>query len=478
MLKPTIKRLIAVLLAIFMLILCTTGAYAAETPTEDEQPTHSPIYFGDITDDADNKPTIKDATLIQQYVADIKTLQNIRTYAFTKDGTLMTQEELINYLCDVNKDGEVSVLDATDIQRYLAGLDVKDTNLGKIAFEWRDAEYRNVYPNKEVEVVDEEAYDETVETPVHQTGVETRCVYKKAYKTTICNDCDMPLIYDDGTALSDTDLWNHIDAHKVGLLPVTAHKLRLTWLDPTRKMWEIFEENTENYPLKISYTDPNTGENVAYDLTYDEAEAQLNTAYTYGDALRAVKKGKKVPWFIFEDNHGAYGSYRNNYPSELRPTGEMETIPLNDYVPEYRSGYAWVCRRCGKVAYFEDGKEYDQRDRDRHTRGTVNHVMENYQNPDFVAQYTCAENPQTCPELLENGKYPVPNFNPSVLGGFDWVWTDKIPTGRFTDVPKATTTTTVHHDAVTHTEVTDEIDYDAEPIRKELIKEAGFYAVY
>ena len=478
MLKPTIKRLIAVLLAIFMLILCTTGAYAAETPTEDEQPTHSPIYFGDITDDADNKPTIKDATLIQQYVADIKTLQNIRTYAFTKDGTLMTQEELINYLCDVNKDSEVSVLDATDIQRYLAGLDVKNTNLGKIAFEWRDAEYRNVYPNKEIEVVDEEAYNETVETPVHQTGVETRCVYKKAYKTTICNDCDMPLIYDDGTALSDTDLWNHIDAHKVGLLPVTAHKLRLTWLDPTRKMWEIREENTENHPLKISYTDPETDENVAYNLTYDEAEAQLNTAYTYGDALRAVKNGKKVPWFIFEDNHGAYGSYRNNYPSELRPTGEMETIPLNDYVPEYRSGYAWVCRRCGKVAYFEDGKEYDQRDRDRHTRGTVNHVMENYQNPDFVAQYTCAENPQTCPELLENGKYPVQNFNPSVLGGFDWVWTDKIQTGRFTDVPKATTTTTVHHDAVTHTEVTDEIDYDAEPIRKELVKEAGFYAVY
>ena len=479
MLKPTIKRSIAVLLAIFMLILCTTGAYAAETPTEDEQPTHSPIYFGDITDDADNKPTIKDATLIQQYVADIKTLQNIRTYAFTKDGTLMTQEELINYLCDVNKDGEVSVLDATDIQRYLAGLDVKDTNLGKIAFEWRDAEYRNVYPNKEIEVVDEEAYDETVETPVHQTGVETRCVYKKAYKTTICNDCDMPLIYDDGTSFAgNSNVWNHINAHKVGLLPVTAHKLRLTWLDPTRKMWEIFEENTESYPLKISYTDPETGENVAYDLTYDEAEAQLNTAYTYGDALRAVKNGKKVPWFIFEDNHGAYGSYRNNYPSELRPTGEMETIPINDYVPEYRSGYAWVCRRCGKVAYFEDGKEYDQRDRDRHTRGTVNHVMENYQNPDFVAQYTCAENPQTCPELLENGKYPVPNFNPSVLGGFDWVWTDKIPTGRFTDVPKATTTTTVHHDAVTHTEVTDEIDYDAEPIRKELIKEAGFYAVY
>ena len=159
MLKSTIKRLIAVLLAVFMIILCTTGAYAAETPTEDEQPTHSPIYFGDITDDADNKPTIKDATLIQQYVADIKTLQNIRTYAFTKDGTLMTQKELINYLCDVNKDSEVNVVDATDIQRYLAGLDVKNTNLGKIAFEWRDAEYRNVYPNKEVEVVDEEAYD-------------------------------------------------------------------------------------------------------------------------------------------------------------------------------------------------------------------------------------------------------------------------------------------------------------------------------
>ena len=196
MLKPTIKRSIAVLLAIFMLILCTTGAYAAETPTEDEQPTHSPIYFGDITDDADNKPTIKDATLIQQYVADIKTLQNIRTYAFTKDGTLMTQKELINYLCDVNKDGEVNVVDATDIQRYLAGLDVKNTNLGKIAFEWRDAEYRNVYPNKEVEVVDEEAYDEQKLVIDKETITIKHPIYKSGYDC-ICNDCDMVMRWDD-----------------------------------------------------------------------------------------------------------------------------------------------------------------------------------------------------------------------------------------------------------------------------------------
>ena len=454
------KQIISALLSATLLITpCVCSVSAKEADTDK----HPDVIWGDIN--FDSTVSIFDVTTIQRMLAEIK-CNNVLDVI--NDETLL----------DINKDGTFSVFDATELQKYLAEFNISNKNINTVAFEWRDAEYRNVYPNKEVEVVDEEAYDETVETPVHQTGVETRCVYKKVHKTTICNDCDMPLIYDDGTPLSDTDLWNHINAHKVGLLPVTAHKLRLTWLDPTRKMWEIFEENTESYPLKISYTDPKTGENVAYNLTYDEAEAQLNTAYTYGDALRAVKKGKKVPWFIFEDNHGAYGSYRNNYPSELRPTGEMETIPLNDYVPEYRSGYAWVCRRCGKVAYFEDGKEYDQRDRDRHTRGTVNHVMENYQNPDFVAQYTCAENPQTCPELLENGKYPVQNFNPSVLGGFDWVWTDKIPTGRFTDVPKATTTTTVHHDAVTHTEVTDEIDYDAEPIRKELVKEAGFYAVY
>ncbi len=55
----------------------------------------------------------------------------------------MTQEELINYLCDVNKDGEVDVLDVTHIQRYLALFDTKNTNLGEIAFEWRDAEYRS-----------------------------------------------------------------------------------------------------------------------------------------------------------------------------------------------------------------------------------------------------------------------------------------------------------------------------------------------
>ena len=212
MLKPTIKRLIAVLLAVFMLILCTTGAYAAETPTEDEQPTHSPIYFGDIRDDDGDGLTIQDASLIQQYLVEVSLYQNIRTYTFTKDGTLMTQEELINYLCDVNKDGKADVLDATEIQRYLAECDTKNTNIGEIAFEWRDAEYRNVYPNKEIEVVDEEAYDEQKLVIDKETITIKRPIYKKGY-CNICNDCDMPMRWDNGKAYTSTEILNHLNAH-------------------------------------------------------------------------------------------------------------------------------------------------------------------------------------------------------------------------------------------------------------------------
>ena len=421
MLKSTIKRLIAVLLAVFMLILCTTGAYAAETPTEDEQPTHSPIYFGDITDDADNKPTIKDATLIQQYVADIKTLQNIRTYAFTKDGTLMTQKELIDYLCDVNKDSEVNVVDATDIQRYLAGLDVKNTNLGKIAFEWRDAEYRNVYPNKEVEVVDEEAYDEQKLVIDKETITIKHPIYKSGY-CNICNDCDMPMCWDDGTWFTSTEILNHLNSHtNTNQLPVTREGyLARYYVNYAGQQCPV----GPGYSIWVSFKDEN-GNIYKKEMPYDES----------------------LPLY---HGNGSNGSYRYTYTTNI-PTGEYEEIEVPARVPVYTSGEAYVATATGEVLYHADGVAW--------TPSEFGWFIERRAQEGY-------DNGLTGQELKD------------YTGIIEKQWTDKIPTGEFTDQPLEGCYhyEMVHHDAVTHTkEIT---DYDAEPIDKKLIKPEGYYAVY
>ena len=421
MLKSTIKRLIAVLLAVFMIILCTTGAYAAETPTEDEQPTHSPIYFGDITDDADNKPTIKDATLIQQYVADIKTLQNIRTYAFTKDGTLMTQKELINYLCDVNKDGEVNVVDATDIQRYLAGLDVKNTNLGKIAFEWRDAEYRNVYPNKEVEVVDEEAYDEQKLVIDKETITIKHPIYKSGY-CNICNDCDMPMCWDDGTWFTSTEILNHLNSHtNTNQLPVTREGyLARYYVNYAGQQCPV----GPGYSIWVSFKDEN-GNIYKKEMPYDES----------------------LPLY---HGNGSNGSYRYTYTTNI-PTGEYEEIEVPARVPVYTSGEAYVATATGEVLYHADGVAW--------TPSEFGWFIERRAQEGY-------DNGLTGQELKD------------YTGIIEKQWTDKIPTGEFTDqsLEGCYHYEMVHHDAVTHTkEIT---DYDAEPIDKKLIKPEGYYAVY
>ena len=72
----------------------------AEKPTEAAA---QPVLIGDV--DGDYKITIIDATAIQRVLAGLK-----------------SEDEIITSAADANGDGRRSVLDAAEIQRYIAGL--------------------------------------------------------------------------------------------------------------------------------------------------------------------------------------------------------------------------------------------------------------------------------------------------------------------------------------------------------------------
>ena len=96
--KRIIKTTLALLLCAVMLLSCTVPAGAALAP----------LRVGDL--DFDYDVTILDATLIQRRLAGFTVVDKWYT------------DELVDALCDADGDGEPTILDATAIQRMLAEL--------------------------------------------------------------------------------------------------------------------------------------------------------------------------------------------------------------------------------------------------------------------------------------------------------------------------------------------------------------------
>lgn len=405
------KRIISALLSATLLLTpCVFSVSAEETARPDS------YLFGDAN--FDSYVTIYDVTRLQRYLAEYN-IEEAPVYGgrYTKDGSLMTTEAIIEYACDVNNDGHADIQDATLIQKYLAEFDVKNTNLGKIAFEWRDAEYRNVYPNKEVEVVDEEAYDEQKLVIDKETITIKRPIYKSGYDC-ICNDCDMVMRWDNGKAYTSAEILAHLNSHtNTNQLPTLTPNLARYYVDAYGQQRPV----SPGYSVWVSFKDEN-GNLYKKDMPYDESLPLYN-------------------------GNGSHGSYRYTYTTNI-PTGEYEEIEVPARVPVYTSGEAYVATATGEVLYHADGVAW--------TPSEFGWFIRNRQN-----------------EAREKG-VNIPEYT----GRIEKQWTDKIPTGEFTDQPLEGCYhyEMVHHDAVTHTkEIT---DYDAEPIDKKLIKPEGYYAVY
>ena len=396
------KQIISALLSATLLITpCVCSVSAKEADTDK----HPDVIWGDIN--FDSTVSIFDVTTIQRMLAEIK-CNNVLDVI--NDETLL----------DINKDGTFSVFDATELQKYLAEFNISNKNINTVAFEWRDAEYRNVYPNKEVEVVDEEAYDEQKLVIDKETITIKHPIYKKGY-CNICNDCDMPMCWDNGTWFTGTEILDHLCYHtNTNQLPTLTPNLARYYVNYAGQQCPV----SPGYSVWVSFKDEN-GNIYKKDMPYDES----------------------LPLY---HGNGSHGSYRYSYCPRI-PTGNYEEVTVPAKVPVYRSGEAYVATATGEVLYHADGVAWTPSEFGWFIQRREQEGINNGLSGQELIAYT---------------------------GRIEKQWTDKIPTGQFTDTPLEGCYhyETVHHDAVTHTkEIT---DYDAEPISKELIKEAGFYAVY
>lgn len=111
-----IKRIASAFLSSAMFIsACALGVSALEENTT--------VIFGDIN--LDNAVSIIDSTELQKYLANMVSLDKLT--------------EIDENLLDINNDGAVNVEDATELQKHLADLQA-DEKIEKVAYIWHEPE--------------------------------------------------------------------------------------------------------------------------------------------------------------------------------------------------------------------------------------------------------------------------------------------------------------------------------------------------
>ena len=411
------KKIIAVLLTISMLAsMCIIGAYAEETkPKHIIHPEGDTIISGDMN--FDGTLTVDDVTQYQRLLVGYNAIDTSNLNGVTLEDMF----DLNNEAIEINDESHgITINDATMLQCYIAEYNDKDySGIGKPIAKWEDAEYETtshpaVTETKTVVVKPAEDVNEMVIDK--ETITIKRPIYKSGYDC-ICNDCDMVMRWDNGKAYTSTEIGAHLNSHtNTNQLPVTREGyLARYYVNYAGQQCPV----GPGYSVWVSFKDEN-GNIYSKDMPYDES----------------------LPLY---HGNGSNGSYRYTYTTNI-PTGEYEEIEVPARVPVYTSGEAYVATATGEVLYHADGVAW--------TPSEFGWFIRNRQN-----------------EAREKG-VNIPEYT----GRIEKQWTDKIPTGEFTDQPLEGCYhyETVHHDAVTEN-VTEVITpaYTEE----KLTKPAGYYPI-
>lgn len=415
----TTKKIIAVLLTISMLAsMCIIGAYAEETTPKDIiHPEGDTIISGDMN--FDGTLTVDDVTQYQQLLAGRSAIDTSNLNGVTLEDMF----DLNNEADEINDESHgITINDATMLQCYIAEYDDADySGIGKPIAKWEDAEYETtshpaVTETKTVVVKPAEDVKEMVIDK--ETITIKRPIYRSGY-CNICNDCDMPMCWDDGTWFTGKEIGAHLNSHtNTNQLPVTREGyLARYYVDAYGQKRPIGPQDTRGIGITLRDEDGKLYQTVVY---YDES----------------------LPLY---HGNGSNGSYRYTYTTNI-PTGEYEEIEVPARVPVYTSGEAYVATATGEVLYHADGVAW--------TPSEFGWFIRNRQN-----------------EAREKG-VNIPEYT----GRIEKQWTDKIPTGEFTDQPLEGC---YHYEMVHHDAVTENVTEVITPAYTEekLTKPAGYYPI-
>ncbi len=310
------KKLLSVILAAVLL----TSSLVVGSVSAAAEITQQPVYLlGDV--DRKGEVTILDATLIQRSLADLETFDTIQEYQ-----------------ADVDSDDEVTILDATDIQRRLASLS-ENENIGKALNE--------VYKTKAIPVL-RESIDSTEKTNVRFYADQPHVPYINVadfYNT----------FYLIGTDLKEGMTADHEgDSYTLTNIAGTTATFDIekdTIYTPnfesfTKLAYNLQVEATggvdNNYPF-IKLTDTNEPADPA-PLTLDLGE--------YGIDLRGDDTGVYAPVATISDIFATTETYyvvyagekiyTNEYAKSLQPTSVMNSDPdyLNAIVADHPADVA------------------------------------------------------------------------------------------------------------------------------------------
>lgn len=204
-------------MSVLLALALTMTAFIANTVTASAAE-ETKIVLGDVNNDG--KISILDVTDIQKYIAGLTDFTDNQVKA-----------------ANTFEDDRIDINDVTELQRYIAGYEDVNKNIGKT---WHEGETKNVW--------------------VFDSEPRLRYIL---IRPNVCNQCDTPFIYEDGTFWTSAELDEHLHS--------TGHT---TWR--TQEDWYYVDENGNYHdlddngkvPHRVAGSDYTPEENV-FDKDFD-----------------------------------------------------------------------------------------------------------------------------------------------------------------------------------------------------------------